>query len=183
MIPTFENTIGKIGVKSDGIGTTKMASAGDPTQPLPPELTESIQLGVEDGYRKFITIVAEGRGMNPETVKNVAQGKVWDGTKAVELGLVDQLGELREAVETAAELAGLAVYSPIYIHHHTVPASDLFKKIDWWSKNTFAELWLHVLGGKKIPYSLRDRLEELPLRGDPANMYAHSLIPLSLPYF
>ena len=179
MFPTFENAIAKIGITTDGIGTPKMAGAGDPTQALPPELTESIPLNVEEGYSKFINIVAVGRDMDKTKVNSVAQGRVWDGTKAKEIGLVDELGNLAESVRAAAKLAGLKEYAPLYLHHTHPPASDVFKSIGWWSQNTLTELRRIVFGHTQLATKVRDQLELLVLEGDPAHMYAHSLIPLS----
>jgi protease-4 len=124
MIPTFENTIAKIGVTSDGIGTTKMAAAGDPTRALPPELARSIQLSIEEGYNRFLTIVAKGRKMSPDDVERVAQGRVWDGTTAREIGLVDELGGLEESVKTAADLAGLKEFSTFPAGGRKAPLQD-----------------------------------------------------------
>lgn len=177
IVPTFENAIAKIGVSSDGIGTTKIAAAGDPTQALPPELAESIQLSVEEGYQRFITIVAKGRELDPEIVEKIAQGRVWDGAKAKELGLVDELGGLKESVAVAAELAGLKEFSPIYMQHTIAPTSDMFGYFRWWSKNTLAGLRELTFDNARFLGSIKNHLDLLTLQGDPANIYAHSLIP------
>jgi protease-4 len=179
MIPTFENTIAKIGVTSDGIGTTNMAAAGDPTQALPPELSKSIQLSVEEGYNRFLKIVAEGRKMPISDVKKVAQGRVWDGAKAKELGLVDELGGMKEAVVSAAELAGLDNYSPIYLQQTIPPSSEMFENFRWWSKNTFSGLHSLIFINSKFTQHIKNHLSLITLQGDPANIYAHSLIPRS----
>jgi protease-4 len=179
MIPTFENTIAKIGVTSDGIGTTNMAAAGDPTQALPPELSKSIQLSVEEGYNRFLKIVAEGRKMPISDVKKVAQGRVWDGAKAKELGLVDELGGMKEAVLSAAELAGLDNYSPIYLQQTIPPGSEMFENFRWWSKNTFSGLQSLIFINSKFTQHIKNHLSLITLQGDPANIYAHSLIPRS----
>ncbi len=179
MIPTFENTIAKIGVASDGIGTTKMAAAGDSTQAMPPELSKSIQLNIEEGYNKFLTIVANGRKMVPEDVEKVAQGRVWDGTKAKEIGLVDELGGLEESVNKAAELAGLKEFTPIYLQHNMSPSTDIFNNFNWWSKNTLAGLRQLTFKDHRFMQNLMKQLDLLILQGDPANIYAHSLIPRS----
>lgn len=177
MVPTFENAIAKIGVASDGIGTTKMAGAGDPTRALPPELAEAIQLSVEEGYHRFINIVAQGRDLDPEMVDTIAQGRVWDGAKAKEIGLVDELGDLEEAVAAAAELAGLTTFSPIYMQHTIPPTNDLFAYFRWWSKDTLAGLQELTLNDGRFFTAIKNHIDLLFLQGDPANIYAHSLIP------
>lgn len=179
MFPTFENAFAKIGIASDGIGTTKIAGAGDLTQALPQELTESIQLSVEEGYRRFINIVAEGREMDSDIVNSIAQGRVWDGAKAKEIGLVDELGGLDESIQAAAKLAGLKEYIAVYLHHANPPASDILEHFNWWSNNAITGLRELAFGDRKFTQKIRDQLELLVLRGDPANIYAHSLIPLS----
>jgi len=180
MIPTFENAITKIGVTSDGIGTTKMAAAGDPTQALPVELTESIQLSVEEGYSRFLNIVAEGRGMQLADVEKVAQGRVWDGSRATELGLVDELGELGKAVEEASKLAGIEDYEAFYLHQAIPPAGDMLFDFSRWSDNTLAVIRDLASGNGTFSRAIRTNLDLLKLQGDPGNIYAHSLIPRAL---
>ena len=83
-------------------------------------LQRAIQLGIEHGYRQFINLVARGRDMDPDAVEEVAQGRVWIGSQAHELGLVDGLGSLADAVAAAAELADLTDYG---IKRFTTPLS------------------------------------------------------------
>jgi len=180
MIPTFENALTKIGIKSDGIGTTTMAGAGDPTQALPPKLQESIQLSVEEGYTRFISIVADGRQMEPAEVEKVAQGRVWDGAKAMELGLVDELGGLQEAVKAAAGLADLTDYIPVYLHHEMMSATDIFGKFTSWTDQTLAGLRNIIGGDNRFAQTVRNHFDMLMLHSDPGNLYAHSLLPAPL---
>jgi len=103
---TFENTLSKLGVFTDGVGTTDIAGFGL-TRELTPGMANIVQLNIERGYRDFIELVAENRNMNPAQVDAIAQGRVWSGRKAQELGLVDELGDLEDAVNAAAKLANL----------------------------------------------------------------------------
>lgn len=103
---TFENTLSKLGVFTDGVGTTDIAGFGL-TRELTPGMANIVQLNIERGYRDFIELVAENRNMNPAQVDAIAQGRVWSGRKAQELGLVDELGDLDDAVNAAAKLANL----------------------------------------------------------------------------
>jgi len=104
---SLDESLDAIGVNTDGVGTTRLAGAFDPTRPLPDFAARILQTTIEDGYEKFLTLVAEGRGMSVESVDRIAQGRVWAGRTALELGLVDGLGDLDSAIERAAEVAGL----------------------------------------------------------------------------
>ncbi|WP_107851967.1 signal peptide peptidase SppA [Oceanimonas marisflavi] len=106
---TFEDALAKLGLNTDGVGTTDFVGAGLTTG-LPEHARELIQLGVEHTYDQFVTLVANGRELKPEQVEAAAQGHVWTGTDAQALGLVDELGYLDDALAGAAELAGLAEY-------------------------------------------------------------------------
>ncbi len=107
MVPTFERTLGKLGVASDGVATSKVAGAMHLERSLPPEEKELLQLGVEHAYRDFVARVASARHKAPAEIERVAQGRVWIATEAAKLGLVDHLGDLDGAVEAAAKLAKL----------------------------------------------------------------------------
>ena len=112
---TFERSLASLGIHSDGVGTTKLADAFNPGRPLNPLVKDAMQQIIEQGYRRFIKTVAEGRNMAPEDVEKLAQGRVFTGSMAVKLGLVDKLGGLSEAVSSAAALAGLKDYEVSYI--------------------------------------------------------------------
>jgi protease-4 len=104
---TAPDTLAKIGVRVDGVGTTRLAGAFDPRRPLDPAVGEVIQAVIDDGYREFIGKVAEARKQTPAAIDAVARGRVWSGAQAKERGLVDQLGGLRAAIAAAATKAGL----------------------------------------------------------------------------
>ncbi|MBT5072889.1 MAG: signal peptide peptidase SppA [Kordiimonadaceae bacterium] len=108
-IPNIEGTLAEIGITTDGVGTTPLVSAGI-NKPLPGKLKNIIQSNIENGYRRFLEIVAKGRNMTTEQVDEIAQGRVWIGQKAQEIGLVDKLGNIDQATASAAELAGLDDY-------------------------------------------------------------------------
>jgi protease-4 len=107
--PTFENTARELGVTTDGIGTTPLADLGNPLRPLSYKSQTAIQHLLEYGYGLFVSRVANGRRMSPEDVEKSAQGKVFLGQEAHSRKLVDQLGNLDDAVKTAGILAGLTV--------------------------------------------------------------------------
>jgi protease-4 len=107
IIPTFENTLGKLGMTIDGVGTTPLAGSMTLERTLPADAKRVIQMGVDDAYRRFVTIVAEGRGRPYAAIDAVAQGKVWSGADAKEVGLVDTLGDVEVAIKSAARRAKL----------------------------------------------------------------------------
>ncbi|WP_133000300.1 signal peptide peptidase SppA [Luteimonas arsenica] len=107
MIPTIPRTLEKIGVRTDGVGTTRFAGAFDPTRSLQPGVGEVIQSVIDKGYRDFTGKVAAARGRSVEEIDQVARGRVWSGAQAKERGLVDEFGGLRDALANAAERAGL----------------------------------------------------------------------------
>lgn len=114
MMMTFEDSLSKLGIYTDGVGTTDFAGFG-PTQPLTDGMAQLFQLSINKGYHDFITLVAENRNMTLEEVDAVAQGRVWSGAKAKELGLVDELGSLTDAVVAAADLAELTEYDTLLV--------------------------------------------------------------------
>ena len=114
-IPTIEKTLARYGVYSDGVGTTELAGGASIERGLTPLVGEILQSTVEAGYRQFLEIVATGRNMTIEEVDEIAQGRIWSGEKALELGLVDKLGDLEEAIAGAAELAEVEDYSVWYV--------------------------------------------------------------------
>jgi len=109
MMMTFEDSLSNLGIYTDGVGTTDIAGFG-PTQPLTDGMSKLFQLSINKGYQDFIGLVAANRNMTIEEVDAVAQGRVWSGTKAKELGLVDELGDLDDAIAAAATLADLEDY-------------------------------------------------------------------------
>lgn len=108
LIPTVDGPLEKLGIHTDGVGTTPLAGAFRVDRPLSPEVGRIVQASIEKGYRDFINGVAAGRGLKAEDVDKIARGRVWSGLKAKELGLVDSFGGLDAAVTKAAELAQLA---------------------------------------------------------------------------
>ncbi|MDH5597775.1 MAG: signal peptide peptidase SppA, partial [Cyclobacteriaceae bacterium] len=100
----------KLGVNVEEVNTGEFSSIFTFSRPLTDIEKEIIQRGTEKGYQTFIENVAEGRGMDIEEVKKVASGRVWSGEQALEMGLVDELGSLSDAIKIAAEMAGIEKY-------------------------------------------------------------------------
>ena len=109
MMATFENTLAHIGVNTDGVGTTPLAGFS-PTRPMSKTYQRLIQQNIEHGYRQFLNLVASNRDMTTTEVDAIAQGRVWSGLRAKELGLIDEFGDLSAAVSDAARLAGVENY-------------------------------------------------------------------------
>jgi len=104
---TIPNTLAKIGVHTDGVGTTPLAGALDPRRPLDPKVGETIQALIDKGYQDFIGNVAAARKKTKEEIDAIARGRVWSGEQAQERGLVDKMGGLQEAAAAAAQRANL----------------------------------------------------------------------------
>jgi len=108
LVPTFQRSLSELGVTIDGFGTSPLAGQMSPVRELGPEARELIQLSIRSAYDVFIGKVAAARNMDVEKVDEIAQGRVWIGTDALEIGLVDKIGSLDEAIASAASRAGLA---------------------------------------------------------------------------
>lgn len=102
-----EDLMERFGVEAETIVSGRYKDAGSPYRPLSPEERAHFQELVNDVLDQFISDVAQGRGMDVETVRAVADGRVFSGRQALALGLVDHLGGLEDAVSIAAELAGI----------------------------------------------------------------------------
>ncbi|PIE57212.1 MAG: signal peptide peptidase SppA [Desulfobulbus propionicus] len=172
-LPTFEETLKRLGVHGDGITTTTMADKGNPFRAMSPAEQRIFQLSVDRIYQQFIDTVAESRSLSVSAVEKIAQGRIWDGRSALENGLVDQLGTLNTAVELAADLAALDPEDTQYLHTKQSPFSGLLAQMK-------AQI-LTRLFPTTTPTGLHAVLKELPvmplLSGDPAHIYAHSLLP------
>ena len=105
--PTFSRSLDQLGVNVDGLGTTTLAGQTNPLRELGPEINELIGLMIQNTYDAFIGRVAEFRDKDLMEVDGVARGRVWVATDAQAHGLVDELGDLADAIASSAELAGL----------------------------------------------------------------------------
>jgi len=108
MIPTYQKTLAKyLGVHVDGVGTNKFAGVLRTDRAMSPEVGEILQTIINSGYEQFISMVAKARKKTPEQVDEIAQGRVWIGSDAHKLGLVDHMGGMLAALDSAAKLAKL----------------------------------------------------------------------------
>jgi protease-4 len=129
-IPTFQRTLEKIGVKTDGIGTTPLAGDLRIDRALGQVTKQILQASVDHAYAQFLRRVADGRKKSVEEVDKIAQGRVWSGADAQRIGLVDQLGGLKDATVAAAKLAQLGTdYDIDYIEPNLSLREQLLMQI------------------------------------------------------
>ena len=129
MFPTFDEGLAEIGIHSDGVGTTAMSDAMNPLRPLNPVLERTLKRSIANTYRRFIDLVAKGRDMSPEQVEKIAQGRVWSGQTALKLGLVDAIGNLQDAIKSAAVLAAVKDYDVLYLEQPLSPRDRLLNRL------------------------------------------------------
>ena len=133
MIPEFSKTIGKVGVNLVTVGSNKHSDMYSLTRPFDAEETASMQAYVEDVYERFVGLVAAGRSLETQQVDDMAQGRVWVGTDALGLGLVDEIGGLREAVDYAASLAGFLSKGDYHVVTYPAQLSQAEQLMDMFS--------------------------------------------------
>ncbi|NNK13366.1 MAG: signal peptide peptidase SppA [Desulfofustis sp.] len=174
-LPTFDTILKQGGIHRDGVGTTNLAAGIDLSKPLSEELRRAIELSLQNGYDRFISLVAEGRDMEPSDVEALAQGKVYAGEKAREIGLVDELGALDQVIEAAAVRSGISDYS----------VNTLVPSLSWWDRLLFqigAETRLRLQKSSvyrsliKSAEPALSALQTFLIFPDPNGMYAHWMI-------
>jgi protease-4 len=130
ILPTFARPLEKLGVHTDGVGTTPLAGKLRLDRPLDPDLKRIFQHATDRVYADFIGLVSEARQMPAAAVEEVAQGQVWSGVQAKDRGLVDQTGTLQDAIDAAARIAGLGSdYEAIYEERELTPFESFLMKI------------------------------------------------------
>lgn len=167
MVPTFEATLDAVGVARDGVRTGPFVGALDPVGGVGEAMGRALQANVDFGYRRFIELVAKGRDLPTEQVEAVAEGRVWLGERALEHGLVDNLGHLDDAVARAAELAGLEDYQVRILERPMTNAERLAREF---LDNVGLDVQTGRLGSLAEPM-LRD-LRLLNSLNDPRHIYA-----------
>ena len=130
VVPTFQRTLEKLGVKVDGIGTTPLAGDMRMERTLGPAARQILQTSVEHAYAEFLTRVGEGRKKSVTEVDKIAQGRVWAGVDAQRIGLVDHLGGLKDASDAAAKLAEMgSEYEAEYIESEMTLREELLMQL------------------------------------------------------
>ena len=178
MFPTFQRTLDRIGITTDGVGTTKWAGELRPDREMSAEARELFQLFVESDYDDFITAVAENRGIEKDQVDQIAQGKVWTGVDALENGLIDELGTLDDSIAAAAELAELAdgEFGRKYYEQELSAAEQLAVELLSGARATsiIADAAdRQVTSVDKLRVILEQALAPMMLFNDPKGSYAH----------
>jgi protease-4 len=175
--PTFERSLQALGITSDGVGTTRMADAFNPTRPMNPLAAQALNQAMEQGYGVFISRVAEGRKMTADAVERVAQGRVWAGKDACDLGLVDRMGGLSDAITSAAAKAGLDSYAVDFLQQPLTRRERLVKEL----KDLFTAGLRLVEGARPEPERIWRGLapsgwsDVAKLLSEPFGMYAYCL--------
>ncbi|PCJ50509.1 MAG: signal peptide peptidase SppA [Gammaproteobacteria bacterium] len=187
MLPTFEKPLNQLGIHRDGVGTTRLTGAFDLGRPLREDVGKAMQSSIEYSYDRFLTIVAEGRKMTKEAVSKVAQGRVWSGKAAVENGLVDHLGDINDAIDSAATMAGLVSYKTKYIEHKLSDSEKFIKNLMTASVvSSLVSTSPAIYSNQNMMLSptvllmrqLQASYQALVLMNDPQNIYAHCLCTL-----
>ena len=129
VIPDLSNSLANLGIYSDGVTTSKSAFRAQIQQPLSQSSKEIIQASVDGTYSRFLNLVASGRSSTPEEIHKIAQGRVWTGNQALDNGLIDELGDLNDAIEVAAEIAGLDNYQVIYPRKEMTPFETILTEL------------------------------------------------------
>jgi protease-4 len=115
----------KLGITFDGVKTGPFADAGAPYRPMSEREKEIVQQEIENIYSQFKLRVAEGRKKDTAYVETIAQGRIWTGFRALEIGLIDKFGGLQDAIDCAARMGKVK-----NVHLHEMPEREnLFDKI------------------------------------------------------
>lgn len=168
LVPTITEPLNKLGIHTDGVGTSPLAGAFRIDRPLSPEVRTIFQTQIEKGYRTFIEGVSKGRDIPVEQVNSIARGRVWSGLAAKELGLVDQLGGLDDARAATAKLAKLedGAYQLYEMHP---------------DRNYFVQLLGRFFGNSQIGAHALAKLLPPGVLGDEAGNLAQALARLGDP--
>lgn len=126
VLTTFEKGLNKLGIYTDGIGTSPFSDVGVTTG-LSDGASKAFQMGIEHGYNRFIGLVSQSREIPLEQVDKVAQGRVWTGQDALEFGLIDKIGDFDDAVSLAAELAKVDQYNLYWVEEPLSPAQQFIQ--------------------------------------------------------
>lgn len=146
MIPTVPRTLEKIGVRTDGVGTTRFAGAFDITRPLDPAVGQVIQSVIDKGYADFTGKVADARKKPVEEIDAVARGRVWSGAQAKERALVDELGGLDAALADAAKRARLGDADGYRVRYIEKMSSPFSQFMSGFASSRLGAAWLKDSG-------------------------------------
>ena len=155
------NTLAKIGVHTDGVGTTPIADALDPRRPLDPKVGDVLQSLINKGYQDFIGKVSAARHKQENEIDAIARGRVWSGEQALQRGLVDELGGLGDALTAAAQAAGLGTNFRVHYVEKPLSAWERFAlsfsndALVHFAKSVLPQMPAGLLGQPEIRSQLR----------------------------
>lgn len=179
LIPTFDKTLGKVGVTVDGVGTTPLSGQLRLDRPIGEEARTLLQQQVERGYEEFLARVSAGRKMTRDQVNDIAQGRVWAGVDGQRIGLVNHLGSFEDAVKAAASRAKLTDYDTQFIEPELSWAQELVLNARTTAARTMVKVWGPDRGtqalldvAQKID-PLRAQIEQLSRFGVRNRIYAY----------
>jgi protease-4 len=127
VIPNISELSGRMGINAEQVGTNRQSVGYSVFEPMSEDFYKVTKEGVERVYQSFVSKVAQGRSMSFAQVDSIAQGRVWTGKEAIEIGLVDELGGLEDAISTAAELAEIESFRIRNYPQYKKEFKDLFK--------------------------------------------------------
>jgi len=175
-VPTFERLLERIGVYTDGVGTTDLAGSLRLDRPLDPQVATVIRSSVDFSYANFRQLVAQGRDMTSGEVNSLAEGRVWSAPDALENGLLDGIGSLTDAIDAAAARAGLEDYKVDYVELPLSPRelflqtlADRVGSLRVWSPSGLSASLTSLLA------PVADAAAELAVLKDPRHLYARCL--------
>jgi protease-4 len=176
VVPTFQHSLEKLGIKVDGLGTTALAGDMRQDRALTPASRQILQSSVDHAYAEFLRRVGDGRKKSVEDVDKIAQGRVWAGVDAQRIGLVDHLGGLKDATDAAAKLAQLgADYDVDYIETELNLREQLLMQLrsETVRMGELAGIVPQSSGIERILDPVLDQARAIARLNDPRGLYAY----------
>lgn len=182
MFPTLEKTIKKAGISADGLATSELVSPSGFTA-LTPELNESLQLQIDHGYDRFLSVVSQGRHLSKEDVDKIAQGRVWLGQDAYNNKLVDEIGDFDTAVAQVEKLLNDklpedkkgADYSIEWLSDDRGLFGSLMRDFKRGAESFFSSSFYSMLGLPKQLNQVKNQLSIWTQFNDPKGQYLYCL--------
>ena len=166
MVQTLEESLAGVGVNFDGVATGPLVGGMSVFDGVGEQMQRVLQSSVDYTYRQFLGVVARGRGMSPDQVRAVADGRVYSGQQALEVGLVDEVGTLDDAIRIAADLAEVDDPEVRYLHRQLSPQEELLSRM-------VEEL---ATSAPRLPTAaarhMAEEMDRLFLLNDPRHIYA-----------
>ena len=177
--PTLEKSLQKIGINTDGVGTTELAGTMRLDRPLSEKAGKVVQLSVDNIYQRFITLVADARKQEVKAIDDIAQGHVWTGNKAKEIGLVDELGTLNDVITAIAQAADLSSYQVEFVQRPLSPKEEFLRSLAQGHAGAFVpKSLLENFASLKVLNTLAPALKplsDLQRMNDPQGIYVQCL--------